>query len=401
MSSSVSKQNLKFNLGGVFFLILAALSLLNSSINIIQRVDFYQKYHTSINAADILALFIPSVAGIAVTVLFAVFCLKKISNGLMLIPIGLRIFGTAFTIASTIASLTVSYKNIKYAPINKCVDGLNLLQLALLLFAYVALLAMVILHLCKRTKVVRIFKIIAEIIIISNTSLNVFLNIISWILRIYVNNSNAYTVHYVYNWVGIGLSLIISIVCAVALILLGLWFINPYKSGCSPEEVASEDTDGTTESEATASEADTTEEKAEVTAVTGPVVINHPVSQESHAEKIQKLFAKYSLPLWQHVLLVLLTGGIWNAIWAFRMTELCNHSRFEKRGRIGCMLLYYFVPFYYIYWNYQTAKRIDSLSWEAGQRSDLAIISLILSILVKVVPPILIQDKVNAIAEEK
>jgi ATP-dependent DNA helicase RecQ len=56
------------------------------------------------------------------------------------------------------------------------------------------------------------------------------------------------------------------------------------------------------------------------------------------------------------------------------------------------------VPFYIIFWTYKTAQRIDSMAMSRGLSSDMAILSLILEIFVPIIPPILLQDKLNAIA---
>ncbi|MBQ4560082.1 MAG: SHOCT domain-containing protein [Tyzzerella sp.] len=56
-----------------------------------------------------------------------------------------------------------------------------------------------------------------------------------------------------------------------------------------------------------------------------------------------------------------------------------------------------FVPFYSIYWTYKSAIRIDKLARTKGIQSDLSTLCLILAIFVPIIPPILMQDKVNAI----
>ncbi|MBE6036659.1 MAG: SHOCT domain-containing protein [Clostridiales bacterium] len=56
-----------------------------------------------------------------------------------------------------------------------------------------------------------------------------------------------------------------------------------------------------------------------------------------------------------------------------------------------------FVPFYYIFWTYKTAQLTDQLAREKGLASDMATLCLILAIFVGIIPPILLQDKLNNI----
>lgn len=56
-----------------------------------------------------------------------------------------------------------------------------------------------------------------------------------------------------------------------------------------------------------------------------------------------------------------------------------------------------FVPFYYVYWTYKTAQRVDVIAKDKGIPSDLSTLCLILGIFVPIIPPILLQDKINNI----
>ena len=101
------------------------------------------------------------------------------------------------------------------------------------------------------------------------------------------------------------------------------------------------------------------------------------------------------------MLLLFLLGNIWGAIWVYRTTELLNMNNSTQRDPMICALLYLFIPYYYIFWNYKAAEKVDTLAKENGKTSDLAMISLILSIFVPIVAPMLIQDKINELAGEK
>ena len=104
----------------------------------------------------------------------------------------------------------------------------------------------------------------------------------------------------------------------------------------------------------------------------------------------------------KHVLLLLFTFGIWQYIWIYRTTEYLNTvSGEEKRNPITKLLLCMFVPFYYIYWVYQSAKRIDALARQNGVASDISTVSTVLAIFIGFVPPILMQSKLNQICAGK
>lgn len=106
--------------------------------------------------------------------------------------------------------------------------------------------------------------------------------------------------------------------------------------------------------------------------------------------------AYYNLGM--HVVLLLFTFGVWYLIWIYRMTGYLNRVEDEQpRNPTNQLLLCIFVPFYTIWWVYQSAQRIDKLAAAKGIASDLSMLCLILAIFVGVVPPILMQDKINAI----
>ena len=100
-----------------------------------------------------------------------------------------------------------------------------------------------------------------------------------------------------------------------------------------------------------------------------------------------------------HVLLILFLGGIWLYIWIYRTTKALNNVPGEEdRNPVTKLLLCMFIPFYYIYWVYKSAQRIDKLAAAKGVPSDISTLSLILAILVGIIPPILMQHKMNEIA---
>ena len=107
-----------------------------------------------------------------------------------------------------------------------------------------------------------------------------------------------------------------------------------------------------------------------------------------------------SLPV--HILLLLFTFGIWQLVWIYRVTAYLNCVRDEEyRNPTAKLLLCMFIPFYYIYWTYKSAQRIDELASSAGISSGLAVACLILVIFIPIIPPILMQDRINKIATTK
>lgn len=103
-----------------------------------------------------------------------------------------------------------------------------------------------------------------------------------------------------------------------------------------------------------------------------------------------------------HILLLLFTFGIWHYIWIYKTTSYLNNTPGEEhRNPTTKLLLCMFVPFYYIYWTYKSAQRIDKLALSKGQSSDISTLCLILSIFVGIVPPIIMQDKINNIVRTK
>lgn len=103
----------------------------------------------------------------------------------------------------------------------------------------------------------------------------------------------------------------------------------------------------------------------------------------------------------KHVLLLLFTLGIWRLIWIYKTTGYLNCVADEPpRNPTTKLLLCMFIPFYSIYWAYKSAQRIDKLAKEKDISSDLSALCLILEIFIAIIPPILMQDKINAIVTQ-
>lgn len=84
--------------------------------------------------------------------------------------------------------------------------------------------------------------------------------------------------------------------------------------------------------------------------------------------------------------------------WIYKTTEYLDSVSYEaERDPVSKLLLCLFVPFYSIYWTYISAQYIDKVAKRKGINSDLASTCLILSIFIAIVPPILMQQKINEI----
>ena len=102
----------------------------------------------------------------------------------------------------------------------------------------------------------------------------------------------------------------------------------------------------------------------------------------------------------KHVLLLIFLGCIWQYIWIYRTTDFLNKTpNQEKRDPLTKLLLCMFVPFYSIYWTYQSAKRIEILAKEKNIECDIITLSVVLSLFITIVPPIIMQNKLNQICK--
>ena len=101
----------------------------------------------------------------------------------------------------------------------------------------------------------------------------------------------------------------------------------------------------------------------------------------------------------KHVCLLLFTFGIWQYVWIYKTTKYTNLADGkEERTPAVALLLSLFVPFYTIYWTYKTAQKIDRIAKKSSISSDIGTLCLVLAIFIPIVPPIVMQDKINQIS---
>ena len=121
-------------------------------------------------------------------------------------------------------------------------------------------------------------------------------------------------------------------------------------------------------------------------------------TKELNVPATSTAYGKSYKSLVPHVLLLLFTCGIYYLVWIYRTTDSLNACKNEEyRTPVNKLLLCMFVPFYSIYWTYKSAHRIDMLGYEKGIQGETATLNLILSLFVPILPPILMQSKLNSV----
>lgn len=99
------------------------------------------------------------------------------------------------------------------------------------------------------------------------------------------------------------------------------------------------------------------------------------------------------------VLLGFVTLGIYWYYWIYKVTGLSNRvTTLPERSPVAQLLLCLLVPFYEIYWYYQTSKRVDVMMQSAGQTSDSGVATLLLTVFGgPLAVSLFLQDKINTV----
>jgi hypothetical protein len=130
--------------------------------------------------------------------------------------------------------------------------------------------------------------------------------------------------------------------------------------------------------------------------------LNYKFPVEDEKDGANQAFYKESnqsgyTPFSTHVICLLFVP-FWYYIWVYRATVYLNRQpNNEWRNPTNKLLLCLFVPFYSVYWTYKSALAIDKLAQSKGISSDLGSFCPILSVFIGVIPPILMQQKINEI----
>ncbi len=100
--------------------------------------------------------------------------------------------------------------------------------------------------------------------------------------------------------------------------------------------------------------------------------------------------------MWVHVLLTFFLTIIWVPIWVYKTTKAVNkldHS--TERTPTGAMLLYMFIPFYWVFWQYTIANMLDDHAATHGENADNGAIVLVFAFFLPIVNIFLIQHRLN------
>lgn len=101
----------------------------------------------------------------------------------------------------------------------------------------------------------------------------------------------------------------------------------------------------------------------------------------------------------KHILLMVFTFGIWLLIWNYRTTKYLNRVDDEApRKPVTELLLFMFIPFYGIFWNYKSVLRIDKLLQKNDLGPAITNVCLFWSVFVPVMAPVLMQESINRIS---
>ena len=95
-------------------------------------------------------------------------------------------------------------------------------------------------------------------------------------------------------------------------------------------------------------------------------------------------------------LLSIVTIGFYWLYWIYKITEFTNEeTELEKRSPLGQMLLC-LIPFYDIFWYYQTSKRLDMMMADFNRGDDNDILSILLMFFGGLfVAGLVMQDRIN------
>lgn len=98
------------------------------------------------------------------------------------------------------------------------------------------------------------------------------------------------------------------------------------------------------------------------------------------------------------LLLGFVTLGIYWLYWIYKVTQLSNHVKTLPERSPVAQLFLCMVPFYDIYWYYQTSKRVDVMMASVGHPSDSGILTILLTFFTgPVFASLFLQDKINLV----
>ncbi len=104
----------------------------------------------------------------------------------------------------------------------------------------------------------------------------------------------------------------------------------------------------------------------------------------------------YYISMKKHLALLYFIGPVWLVIWVYRTTKVINEIKGEyNRFTPIAEALKLFIPFYYFYWSYTQAKRLeDELNKCGAKEGGMGTVTLLLNVMTWSVE-IYLQDKIN------
>ena len=246
-----NKNHLKTNLGAFAFALATLLAFVNVCLNIAGQLEYLLDEPATL-IGMLLGSSLPIIALLATTAIFFL----KLDNIIAALPVGLLWFLSLITCFSTLASL---------AALVEYIDYYSELQLAYTIAAILAVLWLtgaeffltisIILHATKKGN--KTVKMIVSGIAILSAALYAIFNLANWVLQIAsVEVDGYYYTDAAFASPQAIVSVLYSGVLALGIILAAVWFMNPYKKGCTPAEIAAKEA---AEAEAAAAEAETAE----------------------------------------------------------------------------------------------------------------------------------------------
>lgn len=108
---------------------------------------------------------------------------------------------------------------------------------------------------------------------------------------------------------------------------------------------------------------------------------------------------EYMKNLTRFVLLMIVTLGIYFLYWVVKATEYTNLDETQPERSPGKKLaLVMFIPFYELYWFYQTAKRLSNMGQKVHVAADNSVATVVLALFgLDIIGAILLQDSINKI----
>lgn len=115
-------------------------------------------------------------------------------------------------------------------------------------------------------------------------------------------------------------------------------------------------------------------------------------------KKAKGLDGYISIPL--QIFLQVVTLGLWEFVWIYKTTDVLGLINEEDdRDPVFQLLLCALVPFYHVYWTYKTARMIDKQLAKKSIDSELSVVCTVFALGVRIVSPILIQERLNVLVK--